>query len=163
MGLVPSDCTTLHAHLPQTMNALQKISSAYHEHTNYGMSLPTQISVFCPDYLSFVCWPGNNPTGTTPHIHTWNLQILSQKSNFLLLMLSLCLLEWGEFVTREFISLVYEAVSQDVDLTSEGKRIHVLMLSHVISFHLFFWVTTAQNLRLAEQLTDFLASEYVEV
>lgn len=78
-------------------------------------------------------------------------------------MLSLCLLEWGEFVIREFISLVYEAVSQDVDLTSEGKRIHVLMLSHVISFHLFFWVTTAQNLRLAEQLTDFLASEYVEV
>lgn len=64
------------------------------------------------------------------------------------------------FVIREFISL-YEAVSQDVGLTSEGKRIHVLMLSHVISFHLFFWVTTAQNLRPAEQLTDFLASEYV--
>lgn len=42
------------------------------------------------------------------------------------------------FVIREFISLVYEAVSQDVGLTSEGKRIHVLMLSHVISFHLFF-------------------------
>lgn len=92
MGLVPYDCTTLHAHLLQTMNVLQ-ISSAYHEHTNYGVSLPTQISVFCPDYLSFGCWPGNNPTGTAPHIHTWNLQILSQKSNLLLLMLSLCLLE----------------------------------------------------------------------
>lgn len=157
MGLVPSDCTAVHAHLPQTMNALQKISSAYHEHTNYAAPLPAQISVFCPDYFSSARWLGNNPTGTTPHTHTGNLQILSQKSNLLLLTLSLCLLEWGEFVIRKFISLVYEAVSQEVDLTSEGKRTHVLMLGHVISFHLFFWVTSAQSLRPAEQLSDNLS------